>query len=81
MSPDNAIIIFTALGFAAVFLALLLGLDKDDAEQVISNISGMTPSGKREARIRRLDDMTQLADKAIQSRDMGKRMPPPLERY
>ena len=52
MSPDNAIVVFTSLGFAAVFLALVVGMDREDAEQIIANISGITPSGKRAAKIR-----------------------------
>lgn len=71
MSPDNAIVIFTALGFAAVFLALIIGMDKENAEQMLANISDLTPSAKREAKYRKLDDMTRLADQAIEARRNG----------
>ena len=79
MSPDYAIIIFTSLGFAAVFLALIIGMDREEAEAVLAHVSSMTPGAKREAKIRKLDDMTQLADEAIQARELGKRMPQRLE--
>ncbi|MFC4293103.1 hypothetical protein ACFOWX_11820 [Sphingorhabdus arenilitoris] len=81
MSPDNAIIIFMSLGLAAVFLALVIGMDNQDAERIMENISGLTPKAKRAARNRKLEDMTKLADDAIKARDMGERMPPPLQRY
>ena len=79
MSPDNAIVIFTSLGFAAVFLALVIGMDKQDTARIIANISGVTPAAKRAAKIRKLDDMTKVADEAIQARALGKRMPQRLE--
>ncbi|NJM51738.1 MAG: hypothetical protein HC843_13445 [Sphingomonadales bacterium] len=81
MSADNAILIFMSLGLAAVFLGLVIGMDKEDADQIIENITGLTPGGKRAAKIQKLNDMTQLADQAIKARDMGERMPPPLQRY
>ena len=80
MSPDNAIVIFTALGFAAVFLAIIIGMDTEDAEQILANISEMTPAAKREAKYRKLDDMTRLADQAIEARRNGE-TPPRIKCY
>ena len=81
MTPDNAIIIFTSLGFAAVALAFVIGMGRDHAEEMIANISGMTPAAKRKARFQKLDDMTKLADQAIEARQSGNKMRPPLQRY
>lgn len=81
MSPDSALLIFTSLGFAAVFLALVVGIAGQDASEIVANISGMTPAAKRQARFDQLDYMTRVADDAIEARRLGKRLPDSLERY
>ena len=75
MSPDSALVVFTSLGFAAVFLALIIGMTGQNAEEMIAGISGMTPAARRQAQFDQLDYMTRVADGAIEARRLGKRMP------
>lgn len=77
MSPDAALIIFTALGFAAVFLALVIGLNGGDIGDTVSNINSLKPSARRQARAEQLDYMTKVADEAIEARRLGKRLTAP----
>lgn len=72
MSPDAALIIFTSLGFASVFLALVIGISGGDPEELVHNIASMTPSARRAAKAEQLDYMTKLADEAIHARRIGK---------
>ena len=74
MSPDAALVVFTSLGFAATFLALVIGISGADTEEIVSGISSMTPAARRKARINQLDYMTRIADEAIEARRLGKRM-------
>ena len=74
MSPDAALVIFTSLGFAATFLALVIGISGADTGEIVSGISSMTPAARRKARIDQLDYMTRVADEAIEARRLGKRM-------
>ena len=74
MSPDAALVVFTSLGFAATFLALVIGISGADTGEIVSGISNMTPSARRKARIDQLDYMTRVADEAIEARRLGKRM-------
>lgn len=77
MSPDAALVIFTALGFAAVFLALVIGLSGGDIGDAVSNIAAMTPAARRQAQAEQLDYMTKVADEAIEARRLGKRLTSP----
>ncbi len=72
MTPDSALVIFTSLGSASVFLALLIGMGEGRHELIVS-LANMTPSARREARMALLDEMTQIADDAIEARRLGKR--------
>lgn len=81
MSPDSALIVFTSLGFASVFLALVVGMSGQDANEIMAGISGMTPSAKRQAKYDQLDHMTRVADDAIEARRLGKRLPADMQRF
>ena len=72
MSPDAALIVFTSLGFASVFLALVIGISGGDPEELVANIASMTPAARRQAKAEQLDYMTKLADEAINARRLGK---------
>jgi hypothetical protein len=74
MSPDAALVVFTSLGFASIFLALVVGITGNDPADLVSGIANMTPNAKRQAQ-------TRLADEAIEARRLGKRAPFPQERY
>ena len=74
MSPDAALVVFTSLGFASTFLALVIGISGADTEEIVSGISSITPAARRKARIDQLDYMTRVADEAIEARRLGKRM-------
>lgn len=73
MSPDAALIVFTALGFASVFLALVIGLNGGDIGDVMTGIADLKPSARRQAQAEQLDYMTKVADEAIEARRLGKR--------
>ena len=75
MSPDAALIVFTSLGFASVFLALIIGLSGQDPVDMVATITSMTPSARRQAQFKQLDYMTRVADEAIEARRLGKRAP------
>jgi hypothetical protein len=81
MSPDSALIVFTSLGFASVFLALLIGMRAQDSGEMLAGISSMTPAAKRQAQFDQLDYMTRVADEAIEARRLGKRMPADTDRF
>ncbi len=81
MSPDSALVVFTSLGFASVFLALVIGIAGQDAGELVTSIAGMTPAAKRQARYDQLNYMTRVADEAIEARRLGKRQPSDFERY
>lgn len=72
MTPDAALVVFTSLGFAAVFLALVIGISGADAEDIVSGITNMSPTARRQARYEQLDYMTKVADEAIEARRLGK---------
>lgn len=72
MSPDTALIAFTALGFASVFLALIIGLAGGDARKLVSALASLTPAARRQARIAHLDYLTGIADEAIAAARDGK---------
>jgi hypothetical protein len=74
MTPDILMITMVSLGLAAVFLALVIGLSGNDAAEMAATIASMRPSVRRQARYARLNDMTRLADEAIEVRKLGKRI-------
>jgi hypothetical protein len=74
MSPDSFFIILTSLGFAAVFLALVIAMANKDAEQIVTAMIHISPSAKRRAQLERLTMMTRLADEAISARKMDKQL-------
>ena len=75
MSPDAALVIFTSLGFASVFLALVIGITGCDPAHLVIDLANMTPAARRQAQFERLEYMTNLADKAIEAKRLGKRAP------
>jgi hypothetical protein len=79
MTPDSALIVFTSLGFASVFLALLIGMGGKDASEMIAGMASMRPAARRQARFDQLDEMTRMADDAIEARRLGKRGPNPFD--
>jgi hypothetical protein len=70
MSPDTMLIAFSSLGFASIFLALIIGLTDRDAVTIVSS---MTPGARKQARIQHLDELTRIADEAIEARRLGRR--------
>jgi hypothetical protein len=74
MSPDNMLVVITSLGFAAVFLALIMAMTDSDTEELVHAVANMAPGARRQAKFERLDEMTRLADEAIEARRLGKRI-------
>jgi hypothetical protein len=81
MSPDAALVIFTSLGFASIFLALVIGITGHEPADLVTGISNMTPSARRQAQFEQLDYMTRVADEAIEARRLGKRTPFSKDRF
>lgn len=79
MSPDAALVVFTSLAFASVFLALAIGISETDPAEIVTGIASITPSARRQAQFDQLDHMTSVADEAIRSRRLGKRLQSPLD--
>lgn len=73
MSPDSALVIFTSLGFASIFLALVIGITGTEPTDLVTSIANMTPTARRQAQFEQLDYMTRVADEAIEARRLGKR--------
>lgn len=73
MSPDAALVVFTSLGFASVFLALVIGISGHDPADLVTGITSLTPTARRQARFEQLNHMTRVADEAIEARRSGKR--------
>jgi hypothetical protein len=73
MTSDAALIVFTSLGFASVFLALVIGITGSDPAELVAGIANMTPAARRQAQFEHLDYMTRTADEAIEARRLGKR--------
>jgi hypothetical protein len=73
MSPDAAIVVFAALGFASIFLALVIGITGTEPADLVTGIANMSPNARRQAQFEQLDYMTRVADEAIESRRLGKR--------
>jgi hypothetical protein len=74
MSPDDALIAVTSLGFASVFLALVIGLSDGDAKALMASVSSMTPAARKQARIDHLHYLTSVADEAMEARRSGKKL-------
>jgi hypothetical protein len=74
MAPDVLLLMVASLGFAAVFLALVIAMTNSNAEDIVSTVSSMSPSARRQAKMERLNDMTRLADEAIEARRLGRRI-------
>ncbi len=75
MSPDAALVVFTSLGFASIFLALVIGITGHEPADLVNGIANMTPTARRQAQFEQLNYMTSIADEAIEARRMGKRGP------
>jgi hypothetical protein len=73
MTPDAALVVFTSLGFASIFLALVIGITGHEPADLVTGIANMTPTARREAQFQQLDYMTRIADEAIEARRSGKR--------
>jgi hypothetical protein len=74
MTPDDAVVAITSLGFASVFLALVIGMTDGDAKSLIASIANHTPAAKKQARMARLQYLTSVADEAMEARRTGKRL-------
>ena len=74
MSPDTALVAITALGFASVFLALVIGLTDGDAKSLVSSVTNLTPSARKQAQLAHLQYLTGVADEAIEARRNGKKL-------
>ncbi len=73
MTDGMLLIAFSSLCFAASFLALVMVMTDHDPRSVASAMAGMTPAARRQARLAQLDEMTRIADTAIEARRLGKR--------
>jgi hypothetical protein len=74
MSPDAALVAITSLGFASVFLALIIGLTDGDAKSLISSVSSLTPAARKQAQIAHIQYLTSVADDAMEARRSGKKL-------
>ena len=81
MSPDAALVVFTSLGFASIFLTLVIGISGTEPAALVAGIPSMTPNARRQARFEQLDYMTRVADEAIEARRLGKRAPLTQDRF
>jgi hypothetical protein len=81
MSPDAALVVFTSLGFASIFLALVIGITGHEPADLVVGIANMTPAARRHAKFEQLDYMTRVADEAIEARRIGKRAAFPQDTY
>lgn len=74
MSPDDALVAVTSLGFASVFLALVIGLSDGDAKALMTSVASMTPAARKQARLAHLQYLTSVADEAMEARRSGKKL-------
>ena len=81
MSPDAALVVFTSLGFASIFMALVIGITGAEPADLVTGITSMTPNARRQAKFEQLDYMTRVADEAIEVRRLGKRAPFAQDRF
>ena len=73
MSDGMLLITFSSLAFAASFLSLVMVMTDNDPQSVATAVAGLTPNARRQARWAQLDEMTRIADTAIEARRLGKR--------
>ncbi len=76
MSADAMIIVCSSLGLASIFLALVINLADRSPKEIFSSVANMSPGARREARISELNNMTKIADQAIEARKLGRRINP-----
>lgn len=81
MTPDQALVVFTSLGLASIFLALVISITGHEPADVVAGIANMTPGARRQAQFEQLDYMTRVADEAIEARRLGKRAAFPQDSY
>lgn len=74
MSPDTTLVAVTSLGFASVFLALVIGMSDGDAKSLVTSVTNLTPGARKQARIAHLNYLTAVADEAIEARRNGKKL-------
>jgi hypothetical protein len=67
------LVAFSSLFFAAAFLALIMVMTDRDPRMLVAAVSEMTPGARRQAQFEQLDEMTRIADAAIEARQLGKR--------
>lgn len=68
------LVAFSSLFFAASFLALVMVITDRDPRLLVEAVSGMSPAARRQAQFDQLDEMTRIADAAIEARQLGKRL-------
>jgi hypothetical protein len=73
MSQDAALVVFTLLGFASFFLALLIGITGHETTDRVIGTANIPPPAYRQAQFEQLDYTTCVADKATEERRLGKR--------
>ena len=54
MSPDAALVIFTSLGFASVFLALVIGITGHHPADPVTSLANMKPDARRQAKFKQI---------------------------
>ncbi|MCC6478652.1 hypothetical protein [Sphingorhabdus sp.] len=74
MTADAAMVAITSLGFASVFLALVIGVTDGDAKSLVSSVANLTPAARKQAQIAHLEYLTTVADEAIEARRNGKKL-------
>ena len=72
MSPDAALVILSSLGFATIFLALVIDIAGHDQAELATGISNLKPTARREGQFEQLDYETRSVDEAIEARRLGK---------
>jgi hypothetical protein len=73
MSGGLMLVAFSSLSFAAAFLALVMVATDTSPQKIAETVSAMTPTARRQAQFDQLDEMTRVADAAIEARKQGKR--------
>jgi hypothetical protein len=51
MPPNTALIVFTSLGLASIFLALVIGITGQDPSDLVTGIADMTHSARKQAQL------------------------------
>lgn len=73
MAGGMMLVAFSSLSFAAAFLALVMVATDTSPQKLADAVSGMSPTSRRQAQFDQLDEMTRIADAAIEARRLGKR--------